>query len=274
MKSLKEKLAFIDKIDEIPSMPSVVLNLMPKLNDPDVTISEIEKYINIDPALVSYVLKITNSLLFGLREEVYSVRRAVALIGMTNLKSTLTSYSIRLLCRAITHAEAQQYIWGHSVAVAVLAREISIKIFGKEQPQAYVLGLLHDIGKIVLYIHNSTGFLESLESGIAKNMDFVSAEKELFGFSHVEAGYYMTGKMGFSKRMKDVVLFHHDPEFSSDGDNLTWIIALANELAHYLYDNKVIDMRRYLEKVNLSEEAFKEVVDKSQTQVEEYQSIL
>lgn len=274
MNSLKEKLAFIEKIEEIPSMPSVVLNLMQKLNDPDVTTAQIEKLINMDPALVSYVLKITNSLIFGLREEVYNVRRAVALIGVTNLKSLLTSYSIRLLCRAITHAEAQQYIWGHSVAVAVLAREISIQIFGKEQPEAYVLGLLHDIGKIVLYIHNSNAFLESLELGIAKNMDFVYAEKERFGFSHVETGYYMTGKMGFSKRMKDVVLFHHDPEFSSGDDKLTWIIALANEIAHYLYDNKVIDMRRYLENVNLSQDGFKEVVEKAQIQVQEYQSIL
>lgn len=272
--SLKEQLAFIDKIEEFPSMPSVVLNLMSKLNDPDITVSEIEELINMDPALVSYVLKIVNSLLYGFREEVLSVRRGVTLIGANNLKSLLTSYSIRILCKAITHPEAQQYIWNHSVAVAVLARAVSLKVFGKEQPHAYVLGLLHDIGKIVLYIHNSTSFLESLELGVAKNMDFVYAEKELFGFSHVEAGYYMTGKLGFSKMMKDVVLFHHDPEFGAQDDVLTWIISLSNELAHYIFDNKVVDLRRYLEKVQLSEAAFAEVMESSQEQIQQYQSLL
>ncbi|MCP5102089.1 MAG: HDOD domain-containing protein [bacterium] len=272
--SLKEDLAFIQNIEEFPSMPSVVLNLMAKMNDPEITVGEIEKYIDMDPALVSYILRITNSLIFGLREEVYSVRRAVTLIGMSNLKSLLTSYSIRLLCKTITHVDAQQYIWNHSLAVGVLARVIALKVYKKEQPEIYVLGLLHDIGKIVLYMHNGQGFLKSLEMGIAKNMDFVTAEKELFGYSHIEVGYFMMGKLEFSKSMKEIVLFHHDPEFCPPDDKFTWIVSLSNELAHHLYDNKNIDIRRYLEMIELSQEEFKEVVKVAQQQVQQYQAIL
>lgn len=272
--NIKEKLAYIDKIDEFPSMPSVVLNLMAKMNDPEITVPEIEKYIDMDPALVSYILKITNSLIFGLREEVYSIRRAVTLIGMSNLKSLLTAYSIRLLCKTITHVDAQQYIWEHSLAVGVLSRVIALKVFKKEQPQAYVLGLLHDIGKIVLYLKDSGRFLKSLELGIARNMDFVSAEKNLFEYSHIEAGFFMTGKLGFSRKMKDIILFHHDPEFCPADEVLPWVISLANELAHHLYDNKNIDIRRYLERIDLSEEEFKDVVQVAQQQVQQYQAIL
>lgn len=255
-------------------MPSVVLNLMSRLNNPDISIAEIEKYISMDPALVSYILRIVNSLIFGLREEVYSIRRGVTLIGMSNLKSLLTSYSIRMMCKSITHPEAQHYLWRHSLAVAVLSREISRAACSREEPQAYIVGLLHDVGKIVLYMREAKGFLESLEMGVARNMDFVMAEKRLYGYSHIEAGYFMMIKMGFPKMLKDVVLFHHDPEFASSDDMLVWVVSLANELAHHLYDNKNIDIRRYLEKVNLSEEQFRVVVQSAQLQVQQFQSIM
>lgn len=271
---LKEKLAFIDRIEEFPSMPSVVLNLMSKLNDPDISIAEIEKFINMDPALVSYILRITNSLIFGLREEVYSVRRAVTLIGMSNLKSLLTSYSIRMLCKTINHPEAQHYLWYHSLAVAVLSREIGKTVLKKDESQAYVFGLLHDIGKIVLYMHSAPRFIKSLELGVAKNMDFVIAEKKLFDYSHIEAGYFMVSKLGFSKSLKDIILFHHDPEFSETGNVMVWVVSLSNELAHHLYDNKNIDIRRYLEKVHLTEDEFTRVVQSAQLQVQQYQSIM
>ncbi len=273
--SLKEKLAYIDNIEEFPSMPSVVLNLMAKLNDPEMSAADVEKFVNMDPGLVSYLLRITNSLIFGLREEVYSVKRAVALIGMTNLKQLLTSYSIRLLCKTISHPHAQHYLWMHSLAVGVLAQEISKHVFKDSPPQsAYVLGLLHDIGKIVLYMRDGKHFLKSLEVGISKNMDFVTAEKEAFSYSHIEAGYFMVGKMGFSKSMKDIILYHHDPEFGPLEDKLIWVVALANELAHLLYDNKNIDVRRYLEPIYLSKEEFAGVVETAQERVKEYQSIL
>jgi HD-like signal output (HDOD) protein len=272
--SLKEQLAFIGNIEGFPSMPPVVLHLTAKMNDPDTTAEEIEKFIDMDAALVSYILKITNSLIFGLGEEVYSVGRAITLIGMANLKSLLTSYSLRLLCKTITHADAQQYLWEHSVAVAVFSRLISMKIFKKEQPEAYVLGLLHDVGKIALFMYNGKKFLASLEAGIAENMDFVRPEKELLGFSHIEAGYFMVGKMGFSKKMKDAILFHHNPEFGPADDTYTWIVSLSNELAHHIYDNKNIDIQPYLEKINLSGDEFREVVEAAQRQVQQYQAIL
>lgn len=272
--SIKHDLAFIDNIDEFPSMPSVVLTLMSKLNDPDTSVAEVEKIINMDPALVSYILKLTNSLIFGLREEVYSVSRAIVLLGMSNLKSLMTSYSIRLLCKVITDFNAQEYIWHHSLAVGVITKVISEKVFGGQQPDSYVLGLLHDIGKIVLYIHDSKRFSKSLEQGIVQGMDFVSTEKQVYGFSHIETGYFMVNKLGFSRKMKDVVLFHHDPEFAPANELFPWIVGLANELAHHLYDNKIIDLRRYLDHIQLDEEQFKIVVQDAQTQVEQYRSLL
>lgn len=273
-KSIKTRLAFIENIEEFPAMPSVVLNLMAKLNDPDMSVSEIEKLINMDPGLVSYILKITNSLIFGIREEVYSISRAIILLGMSNLRSMITSYSIRLLCKVIKHPDAQEYIWNHSLTVAVIAKVLSEKISREKQPHIYVFGLLHDIGKIALYVKDSSLFQDSLEKGIIKELDFVSAEKELYGFSHIEAGYFMVSKLRFSLRMKEVVLFHHNPEFSPADDKTYWIISLANELAHHIYDNKPINLQRFLRPIQLSENLFNDIIPQAQKQVEQFRALL
>jgi len=272
--SIRERISFIDDIEEMPSMPSVVLTLMSKLNDPDTSVSDLEKLINMDPGLVTYILKLTNSLIFGLREEVFSVSRAIVLLGLSNLRSMMTSYSIRLLCKIITNPHAQEYIWNHSLSVAVITKVISEKLLGGQQPDAYVQGLLHDIGKIVLYAHDSKKFQVSLEKGIRKNMDFVSAEKVTFGFSHIEVGYFMVSKLGFSQRMKDIILYHHDPEFGPADERMHWIVSLSNELAHHLYDNKMIDLKRFLERIRIEEKEFQEIVLDAQQQVDQYRSLL
>lgn len=273
-KTIKERLAFIDQIEEFPSMPSVVLPLMSKLNDPYASVKEIEKLVSMDPALVSYILKITNSLIFGLREEVYSIHRAIILIGINNLKSLVTSYSIRMLCKVITHSDVQEYLWNHSLAVAVLAKVISVKIWGQENPHAYTFGLLHDVGKIVLYMQDPQRFQETLEQGIVENLDFVQAEKKAFGYSHIEAGYFMVEKLRFSKPMKNIVLFHHNPEYASIEDKISWIVSLANGLAHNMYDNKPISVDRYLQVLKITDEEFRPLIESAQKQVEQYLELL
>jgi len=255
-------------------MPSIVLTLMAKINNPNIRVADIEKLINMDPALVTYILKITNSLIFGLREEVYSISRAIVLLGLNNLHSILTSYSIRLLCKVIRKVHVQEYIWHHSLSVAVMSKVIAEKIFGSQQPSAYILGLLHDIGKIVLYMYNPDKFQESLEKGIRLGMDFVYTEKKIFGYSHIETGYLMVDKMRFSKKIKDIILFHHDPEFGPKDEKMHWIVSLSNELAHYLDDNKPVDLRRYLDEIKISEEEFKKIIQSAQEYIKEYKKIL
>jgi len=247
---------------------------MAKLNDPYTSVREIEKLINMDPGLVSYVLKLTNSLLFGLLEEVYSISRAIILLGMSNLKSMISSYSIRLLCKVITHQHVQEYLWSHSLSVAVFSKVMAEKLLGQKQPHVYVFGLLHDIGKIVLYIHQPQNFEETIELGVSRNMDFVSAEKQIFGFSHIEAGYLMVDKLRFTRKMKEVILYHHDPEYGPTSEQMHWIVGFANEMSHNIYDNKRIQLEKYMAKFRFSDDAFADLIQLAQKQVEQYKSLL
>jgi len=272
--SIKEMSVFIENIEESQSMPSFVVTLLAKINNPKSTVAEIEKLIDSDPALVSYILKLSNSLIYSVREEVQEISRAIELLGMSNLRSILTSYSVRLLCHAISNSHTQEYLWHHSLSVAVLAKTLAERIYKVEQPNFYVFGFLHDIGKMVLYMYNAQNFEKSLEQGILKGMDFVYTEKQAFGFSHIEAGYLMIDKLGFSKKMKNVILYHHDPQFGPAGDIMHWIVSFANELAHYLEDNKSVDLQRYLVEMNMSEKELQEIIPSVQNRIKHYKAFI
>lgn len=272
--SIKETLSFIETIEESQSMPSFVLTLMARINNPNSSEAEIEKLIKIDPVLVAYIKRFGNSFVFGLKEEITSHAGAIKLLGMTNLRLIFTSYSLRLLCQGMKNAHARGYIWHHSISTAVMSKIIAEKVYGREQPDAYVFGLMHDIGKIVLYLHNTVKFQKSLEAGIMSGMDFVKTERLAFGFSHIEAGYFMAGKLGFSKKMKDIILFHHNPEFGPAGDKMHWIVGLSNELAHYINDNKPVDLRRYLDQISLTNKTLQEIMQNIQNHIKKYKGLL
>jgi putative nucleotidyltransferase with HDIG domain len=272
--SIKEKLALIENLEEVQSMPSSIMVLMTKINNPRSTVDEIEKLIELDPDLVSYILRLSNSFIFGLREKIRSISRVIELVGMSNLRSMLITYFVRLLCNGISSSQVREYIWHHSLSVAVLSKTIAEKIYRVEQPNFYVIGFLHDLGKILLYMHNAQDFEKCLEQGILKGMDFVFTENQAFGFSHIEAGYYMIDKLGFSKKMKDIILFHHNPQFGPAGDMMHWIVSFANELAHYLEDNKPVDLQRYLVEINVGEKELQEIILFAQNRIKQYKEFL
>lgn len=269
--TLKQRLKFIDKIEDIPSMPVVVMNVVTKLNDPKVTYKELNETISLDPGLVSYILRVINSPFYGLRSEILTIPKAIAILGVNNLKSLLVAYGVRHMYKKISDQAIQEKLWKHSVSVGVLAKVISEVVYKVVHSEAYVLGLLHDIGKIVLLMFKPEKFKKSVLAGEdAEGNSSVEREYKVFGFSHIEAGFFLLSKFRFPKHMKDVVLFHHDPEFSPEGDNLIWIVSLANKLSYFIFDKVEENFAEYFEQLNLDEIQLEKIIDEGQNQIEKY----
>ncbi len=272
--TLKERLKFIESIEDIPAMPGVILNVVSKLDNPRVNFREVERLISTDPALVSYVLRVVNSPFLGLRTEILTIEKAIAVVGITNLRSLLIAYGIRFLYKTISRTDIQKYLWEHAITVGVISKILSEEIFQVVHAEAYVFGLLHDIGKIILLMYQPEKFNESLASQLDRHVEEVDIECEMFGFSHIEAGYYLLTRLGFPKKMKDIVLFHHNPEFCGTDNQLVWIISLANRLSYQFEELDPEDLAPYMEKLELPRNTIEKVVLKSQEELQEYLAFL
>ena len=277
--SIKEKLKVIEKIENIPAMPEIVLDVISKLNDPNVKNKELEQLISLDPVLVSFVLKIVNSPIYGTRSEVLTITKALFILGLKNLKTLMMGYGAQIIFQSLQDKNIQNYLWRHSISVGVLAKLLSEQFYEVVHSDAYVSGLLHDIGKIVLYMHDKEKFIQTLVSEKGRQKNYVDAEQELFGFSHIETGYFLISKLGFSNILKDIILYHHYPEFSSNNDPLTWIVGLADEISLFLNENADMEILfenidLHIKKLKLSKEQIENIIAASVDEIKSYMALM
>ncbi len=270
---LEKGLKFIENIDELSAMPAIALDVMGMLNDPFVSVRDIVNKTMLDPAMVSYVLKSCNSPLYGIRSEVTSIPIAVNLLGYTNLKSILMAYFIRNLYRLSGKNEIKVKLWRHSIAVAVFSKNIAQEIHA-DVDESYVAGLLHDIGKMVLYLDDNLKYEEIIQLVDSGTMNFITAEKKSLEFTHVDTGYFLLEKWKFSQLLKDVVLFHHDPQMFLGKNKIIGLVAFADQLTHVFMEKRFDNLDHFLETLGLKEKDVDKLVETSLPTIEELYNIL
>ncbi|MCP5051424.1 MAG: HDOD domain-containing protein [bacterium] len=271
--NLKEGFTFIDNIEELSAMPAIALDVMGMLNDPNSRVKNIVEKVRLDQAMVSYIIKHCNSPFYGIRSEVTSIERGINLLGYTNLKSILMSYFMRNLYHLSGKNEIKDFLWKHSIAVAVFAKNLGEKL-KLNSDEAYVAGLLHDIGKIVLYLDDKDAYAKVVEAVQNEDEDFLEAEKRLLEFTHVDTGYFLLEKWKFSQILKDVALYHHDLKLFVGSDQLIGVVSFANHLAHVFIEKRFKNLDEYLERFNMKENELDMVVEISTAQIEDFYTLL
>jgi len=271
--NLKEGFEFIDSIEELSAMPAIALDIMGMLNDPGASVKEIVVKVRLDQAMVSYILKNCNSPYYGIRQEITSIARAINLLGFTNLKSILMAYFMRNLYQLSGKNETKDYLWKHSIALAVFSKNLAslIKI---DSDEAYVAGLLHDIGKIVLYLDDAETYHKIVKIVEEGKEDFVTVEKRMLQFTHVDTGYFLLEKWKFSQLLKDVALYHHDLQLFVGSDMIIGVVCFADQLSHVFLERRYDDLDIFIERFNIKEGDLDKLVEESTKEIEDFYKIL
>lgn len=235
--------AVIRQINQIPQFPENILELQKLINDPDVAIPDIAKKISGDLGITADLLKLVNSVAFGLKAKCSSIAEAVKLVGIRGIQNLL--YSIGTMnVFADTHSSTeQQMLWQHSYKVAYfsynLARVLRMQSILDD---SYVCGLLHDIGKLVfsgLYpdVLNAVNRIQ-----IERNIPQEIIATITSGIHHAEIGARLTEKWDFPKQITASIRFHHRiEEVPKQYFEITAAVALANFMVHYSEGNLTFD---------------------------------
>ena len=204
------------KIDEIPTLPAVIPKLLSVMERDGTNASDIANTISTDPALTSKILKIANSAYYGFSQEILSLKLAMPLLGQNMVKSLALSIGViqSLPSDGKSPNFSDKGLWVHSLAVATLMQELG-KRFRKEgnSDHFFIIGLLHDIGKVVLNQYFREIFQEALEEvhneGIA---GLHIAERRLIGFDHGEIGAILLTRWKFPDVISSSIAAHHQIE--------------------------------------------------------------
>jgi putative nucleotidyltransferase with HDIG domain len=200
----------VRRVNEISTLPHIAVKVMEVANDPEFSIAEMKAVIETDPALTARILRCVNSSAYALREKVSNLNRAIAFIGMRQIRSlALTASVAELFAKDEAIGSYRRCgLWQHLVAVGLCARLIAMRQGMANFEDAFVAGLLHDIG-IVLedqYVHEP--FRRAIED-LATATSLIEAERQHLGFDHARFGAKVAESWRFSETIKAAIGFHH-----------------------------------------------------------------
>jgi putative nucleotidyltransferase with HDIG domain len=227
------------KIDELPTLPIVLPKLLRLMENTTSNASDIADTISRDPALTSKILKVANSAYYGFPKKISSLGKAIPLLGFNIVKSLALSIGV---IRSFSSGKrspdfSRQGLWIHSLAVATVMQELGKKLGkGENNEHLFVIGLLHDIGKVVLDQFFSELFQKALEE--AHNLErgeLYIAERNVIGSDHGEVGAMLLTRWNFPEVIRNTIAVHHQsevPEGTSAVD--VAMLRIADALSHEL----------------------------------------
>ncbi|OGI12031.1 MAG: hypothetical protein A2Y40_07855 [Candidatus Margulisbacteria bacterium GWF2_35_9] len=229
---LYQKLTY--KVGDLLPLPTTVSELIKLANNPNVTSRDIGKIIERDQAMASKILRLANSASYGFSQRIRTISHAIVCLGFNKVKSlALTVSTLKMLSDSLAKYNLDAgALYKHSLAVAVAANIIAEKTKAKDPEEVYLMGLLHDIGKLIINTH-TTNELEDVWTYYKthKDIKFFQAEKAVFGFDHADIGGEAARGWNLPNELCNAIGYHHTPH-SAPGDNrCAFIIHLADGIA-------------------------------------------
>lgn len=223
----------VRNLQDLPSLPAVVMELLGAIDQEDVDISVLAKKVSHDQALTAKTLRLANSSLYGLQVKVTTIQQAITYLGFQTTRNLITA-------AAVTGCFAQgqcpgfddKAFWRHSIAVAACCKVIARRV-RFNQDYAFTAGLLHDIGRLVLVSSFPENYQQVLVYRRANDCHVQQAEQVVMGVDHVMAGMALAEHWNFSDTMKTAIACHHDPAAPGAG-LLATIVHVANAIVHAL----------------------------------------
>ena len=227
-KSWKEIVAWVS---DLPPLPHVASQAIALIEDPNISAARLTDLLGKDPALAARVLKIANSAMFSCQREITTLNQAIMVIGFKALKGIIVDATLRQLNRKFGPTE--KMVWENSTCTAAACQIISKHLKKAYADEAFLLGLLHDLGKIVL-LRQMTKEYEAIVQTTKQGKAFHDIEQAELGFGHQLIGALVAKKWNFSHETCQVILHHHDPVESTASpiDEKTLIVQTSDMMAH------------------------------------------
>jgi len=223
----------IRSVNRLRPLPASATRLLKELDDPHATARTVAELIALDQALTAYVLKVANSAAMGYLIPCASIQEAVVRLGFKQIRSLTysTIASGPLSARLSGYRLGDQGLWYHSVVVASSAHWLATALHYPDPEKAYVAGLLHDIGKLVLDQYVMADYHQIVKIMHAQRLPMWQVEQQLFGIDHANVGGLAANHWQFPSELTEAIRNHHAFNVDVPDQRLAALVNLANALA-------------------------------------------
>jgi len=227
--SLSEFQRRVEGVNELPSLPAILFPVLNQLSLVDVNLEKIVQLVSHDGALSTQVLHMANSPLFGLSRRISTLREAAIALGTSRLRDIVTSCCLMQISPKDGDFDAASF-WEHSLACALISRNLARKLNYPDPERAYLAGLVHDLGILVNMLLIPHEFSRTFKIAVESQRPLRDVELEEMGISHEITGTLLSSHWQLFDYLTEVMRRHHDVEHATVDPTLTSIVSIADLL--------------------------------------------
>jgi len=225
--AVRQHIRQIKERHKLPSPPVVVTKVLHILKNPDLNVRDLSRVIADDPSLASKTLSMARSPRFAKRFQPQSVHEAILVLGLQSLRTIVVATAAEsFLARK---SKISERLWNHSLCAALAARAIAPRVDFADGELAFLAGLLHDVGEMVLFNSDPRGFEQVVEEAEQEQVSILVKEAKRYGFDHAAVGVALLDFWNIDEEVSEAVLVHH-----KGSDNAVGSLASIIDMADYL----------------------------------------
>ena len=223
----------IKSVRELPALPVIVIELMSTMDQEDAGGNELAEKLSRDQALTAKTLRLANSSFYGMQSKVTSIQQAIAILGFNGVRTLVTTAAV---IGNFSGNKSSSFdflgFWRHSVATAVCAKLLA-KHLRLNQDYAFMIGLLHDIGRLVLVTSSPELYAEVMTHRARQDGCLLDSEIAVIGVPHTVVGSALAAHWKFPPLMQKAIEDHHG-KAHGQVPSLAGLVHIADAIAHGL----------------------------------------
>lgn len=256
--------SILNRVRDLPPLPQVLGKVLAVINDPKSSAKDVARVMALDQGLATRILRLANSAYYGFSRQVATVDEAVVRLGLGEIRSQVLVIAAKdVIRRPVTGYQLDRLgLWRHSLVSAFAASRLSRALRQKRQDEAFMAGLLHDVGKLILDEYVATEFSGILRLVEEESVPFQEAELRVLGFDHAQVGAKVIERWALPPDLVAAVAYHHRPSEAQLGRELAALAHLGDLVSMMLGQGLGVDGLGY----KLDESAL-EILGLSQDQI-------
>jgi HD-like signal output (HDOD) protein len=216
----------IERLGQLPTLPQVVQKIMSMIDRPETSAEGLGRMIEKDQVLSAKVLQLANSPFYGFPARIASVSHAVVVLGLNVVKGLTLGATVFDMMKAA----GMDQLWRHSLGVAMVSHLLATRVGQKNPEELFVAGLLHDLGKVVMYVKLPES-ASRIEAAVRdRDLYMIDAEREILGLTHADVAGWLVAAWHLPTVLKEPIMYHHQPMLAKGAPMQTAIVHVADVL--------------------------------------------
>lgn len=226
--------SFVEGTIQVGTLPAIFFKVNEAVENPETSFTDLGRIISADSGLAARLLKVVNSPYYGFENTIETLGHAITLVGMAEVRDLVLATTVIRYFRGVAGESVDMSsFWLHSIACGIAARNIAVLRQEPGVERFYTAGLLHDIGRLVLFMNHPSEMKDALHH-YEKGGLLVDAEREVLGADHAQVGAALLAKWKLPGRLAAAVGGHHTPDPETENFTDAAILHVADVLVHGL----------------------------------------